>query len=362
MQKFFFSLVVLATFIVLYPARADDTNGAAPAKIGAAAADKHYGETMIVTGKIAQVTIHPAAVFLNFEKPYPNSPFTGVIFRRFTNLFGDLSSLTNKSVEVGGMITNYQNMPEIVLTNASQLTISAPGTGTGDQTSAPPPELPQVNELPPARTAATTTNATTPAGSPQTLLWLTGILAGCLALVLFVRKIARRSAIQAASALLLDSQSKTGAIMANDSPPYVQIETEGSTQTQSQTWLPRPAAGRETARIPEAVRAGVIANMSQWLKHNVVRRLVSDRAELLATQQAAALKVLAVDERLARIEHQIQQRNQDYERRIDELLKALITAEAENREMIRAQITFLKAEMEKARLKARQHSEEHQRY
>jgi hypothetical protein len=354
------SLIVLATFIVLYPAQADDTNGTLPAKIAATAADKHYGENGIVTGKVVQVTIRPRAVFLNFEQPYPDSPFTGVIFSRFTNQFGDLSSLTNKRVEVSGMIVNYQNKPEIVLTNASQLTISV--TGTGEQTPAPPPVLAQVNELPPAKPAATPAKATTPAASPQTLLWLAGFLAGSLALFLHVRKIARRSAIQAASALLLDSQGKTGAMMANNRPPYVQIEMDGSTQTQSQTWLPRPAAGRQTARMPEAVRAGVIAHLSQWLKQNVVRRLVSDRAELLATQQAAVLKVLAVDERLGRIEHQIQQRNQDYERRIDELLKALITAEAENREMIRAQIAFLKAEMEKARQKTRQHSEEHQQY
>jgi hypothetical protein len=356
------SLVVLAAFIVPYPAQADDTNGILPAKIAATAADKHCGENGIVTGKVVQVTIRPRAVFLNFERPYPDSPFTGVIFSRSTNQFGDLSSLTDKSVEISGMIVNYQNKPEIVLTNASQLTI-------GDQT----PGLPSVSAdadataaapapAPPAKPAVAPAIATTPAASPQTLLWLAGFLAGCLALFLHVRKIARRSAIQAASALLLDTQGKTGATMAHDSPPYVQIETEGSTQTQSQTWLPRPAAGRQAARMPEAVRAGVIADLSQWLKQNVVRRLVSDRAELLATQQAAALKVLAVDERLAKVEQQIQQRNQDYERRIDELLKALITAEAENREMIRAQITFLKAEMEKARLKARQQSNEHQPY
>jgi len=361
-QMKIFPLIVLATFIVLYPAQADDTNGASPAKIAATVADKHYGENRIVTGKVVQVTIRPRTVFLNFERPYPDSPFTGVIFSRFTNQFGDLSSLTNKSVEVSGLITNYQNKPEIVLTNASQLTIGEPMPGPPSVSAEPNATAAAPAPAPPVKPAATPAKATTSAASPQTLLWLVGILAGCLALFLHVRQIARRSAIQAASALLLDSQSKPGAVMANDSPPYVQIEMEGSTQTQSQTWLPRPAAGNETGRMPEAVRAGVIAHLSQWLKQNVVRRLVSDRAQLMATQQAAALKVLEVDERLGKIERQIQQRNQDYERRIDELLKALITAEAENREMIRAQITFLKAEMEKARLKARQHSEEHQQY
>jgi hypothetical protein len=308
-------LLVLAAFLVLYPARAADTN-AAPVKIGAVVADQHYGENLIVTGKVVQVTIRPRAVFLNFDQPYPDSPFTGVIFSRSTNQFADLLSLKGASVEVSGMVTNYQNKPEIVLTNARQLTITAPGT----EEQKPVPA--QVNASAPAPTAAPPADATAPEGHPQTMLWLSGLLAGCLALFLVVRLFARRPALQ-----LVSLPVQSGQI----------IDTE-------------------------AVRAGVIANLSRWLKQNLVRRLVSDREQLLATQQAAALKVLAVDERLARIEQHIEQRNQDYERRIDDLLKALITAEAENREMIRAQITFLKSEMDKARLKAQQQSEEHQQF
>lgn len=146
------------------------------------------------------------------------------------------------------------------------------------------------------------------------------------------------------------------------SPPYVRVEMEGSMQTQSQTWQPRAEAERVTARMPEAVREGVIASLSRWLKQKAVQRLVSDRAQLLATQEAAGLKVLAVDQRLARIEHQIQQINQEYERRIDDLLKELIAAKEENRELIRAKIALVKAEMEKARFKAGQHAGERQQY
>jgi hypothetical protein len=88
--------------------------------------------------------------------------------------------------------------------------------------------------------------------------------------------------------------------------------------------------------------------------------LVSDRAQLLATQQAAALKLLTVDKRLARIERQIQQINQEYEHRIDALLKELVTAKEENRELIRAKIALVREEMEKARLNAAQPPKEHQ--
>lgn len=87
----------------------------------------------------------------------------------------------------------------------------------------------------------------------------------------------------------------------------------------------------------------------QWLKQAFVQRLVSDRARLIATQQAAELTVLAVDQRLTKIEKQIQRQHLEYERRIDELVKELEAAQEENRELIRAKIALVKAEMERAR-------------
>jgi hypothetical protein len=214
---------------------------------------------------------------------------------------------------------------------------------------------------PKAIAAATPAKATTSAGSPHTPLWYAGFLAGGLVLFVLVRKITLRSTLQPVPAHALDLKAKT-APPPFEKPPYVQIEVEGSTQTQSQTWRPHQSAERGIGQMPEVVRAGVIANLSRWLKQKVVQRLLSDRAQLLATQQAAALKVAAVDERLAKVEHHIQQRNRDYERRIDDLLKALITAEEENRVLIRAQIDLLKAEMEKTRPKAGPHGHEHEPY
>ena len=108
----------------------------------------------------------------------------------------------------------------------------------------------------------------------------------------------------------------------SENPTCVNIVTEGSPQTQSQTSRLPLDAGRVAAPMPGAVRAGIIANLSRWLKHEVVQRLMSDRAQLLATQQAAARKMQSVDERLSKIERQIKLRNQEYEQRIDDLLKA----------------------------------------
>ena len=78
---------------------------------------------MVVTGKVAQVTVRPTIVFLNFDKAFPNSPFTAVVFPRATNQFGDLYKLKGRDVEISGKITKYRNKPEIVLDSTNQLVV-----------------------------------------------------------------------------------------------------------------------------------------------------------------------------------------------------------------------------------------------
>jgi endonuclease/exonuclease/phosphatase family metal-dependent hydrolase len=270
--------------------------------------------------------------------------------------------------------------PPLAVSNAPP----APAPPTASNATAAPAPLAARADLPPVKPSANPrnrtpgplalANTTNAAASPQTRLWLAGFLAAVVALFVLSRKLARRSDLAPVPAAAPGSKAIAGASITNphtdqiivapqaESLPYVHIDMEGSMQTQSQTWPPRADANRMPARMTEGVRAGVIASLSQWLKQKAVQRLVSDRAQLLATQQAAALAVLAVDQRLARIEHQIQQINQDYEQRIDDLLKDLIAAKEENHELIRAKITLVKADMEKARLKAGQLAREHQQY
>lgn len=108
---------------------AGPTDGSAPMKIGALDASKFYGREMIVTGRVAQVSIRPGIVFLNMDKPYPKSPFTLVIFPTATNQFGNLKAFRGESVEARGKIVNYHNRPEMVLEKANQLRVT--GTGNG---------------------------------------------------------------------------------------------------------------------------------------------------------------------------------------------------------------------------------------
>ena len=78
---------------------ADDTKSPALAKIGTGDVTHYLGKEMIVTGRVVQVSIRPNIVFLNMDKPYPDSPFTLVIFPAATNQFGNLKAMRGASVK-----------------------------------------------------------------------------------------------------------------------------------------------------------------------------------------------------------------------------------------------------------------------
>jgi len=113
------------------------TNAVALSKIGAAEATNYYNQEMIVTGRVAQVSIRPRITFLNLDEPYPESPFTIVIFPG--TFVPDVKALDGKAIEIRGKIKNYRGKPEIVLDNTNQLTV--PG-GWIPATNAPPDSMP----------------------------------------------------------------------------------------------------------------------------------------------------------------------------------------------------------------------------
>lgn len=92
-------------------------------KIGTIAATNYYDQTVIVTGKVVQVTIRPTVTFLNLDKSFPNSPFAVVIFHGKSQFYGNANALKGKSIEIKGKIKNFKDKPEIVLDNTNQLTV-----------------------------------------------------------------------------------------------------------------------------------------------------------------------------------------------------------------------------------------------
>jgi DNA/RNA endonuclease YhcR with UshA esterase domain len=139
---------ILAALAFTYAVSAADTNAPNPLKIGTSEASNYYDQEMIVTGRVAQVTIRPTITFLNLDKPYPDSPFTVVIFHAHSSFFGDANALKGKSIEIKGKIINYHDKPEIALDSTNQLTV----LGTIQSTNAPvvlptnaPPVMPSTN-------------------------------------------------------------------------------------------------------------------------------------------------------------------------------------------------------------------------
>jgi len=116
--------LALALLVFTLNLSADDTTSPALTKIGTDDVTNYVGKEMIVTGKVAQVSIRPNIVFLNMDKPYPDSPFTLVIHPAETNQFGNLKALRGASVEVMGLITNYHDRAEMVLKKADQLKVT----------------------------------------------------------------------------------------------------------------------------------------------------------------------------------------------------------------------------------------------
>ena len=114
-------LLITLTFAIKLPAA--DTNAPAAVKIGALEATNYYDQTVIVTGKVAQVTIRPTITYINLDKPYPDSPFAVVIFHGKSSFFGNANALKGKSIEVKGKIKNYHDKPEMSLDSTNQLTV-----------------------------------------------------------------------------------------------------------------------------------------------------------------------------------------------------------------------------------------------
>ena len=132
------SIAILAAALCLTVAagqgRADETNAATTVTIGAPQAAAHIGKQVTVTGIVAQVSFRPSLIFLNFSKPYPDSPFTAIIRNSHTNEFDQLSALKGKPVSVQGQVKDYNGKPEMELTSKSQLKLLS---GTNPPAGAP---------------------------------------------------------------------------------------------------------------------------------------------------------------------------------------------------------------------------------
>jgi hypothetical protein len=130
--------------------------------------------------------------------------------------------------------------------------------------------------------------------------------------------------------------------------------------------LPVPAAGgelewqqraliaeRRNEKLQTAVRAGLLAHLSQWLSRLLTQRLIFQRRLLLDSQDNAAAEMAALEERLEKVQAPLQVRLAAYEHRIAELEKELAVRGEENRELLKAKIEMMRKQLEAERGKNR---------
>jgi hypothetical protein len=256
---------------------------------------------------------------------------------------------------------------------------------------APPKASNALAEAPAPRVIASATPAATPAAQPATpvpgpqagmaalpqpaklrpaLLWVASAGVGLSALTAIALLIARRrkprppqapalltagSDAPSSYTVIMGTRSAAESSLSSPRPApaptrVIRIESQGMTQTQAEALRQRALAAEQQAERANAlIRNGLIPDLRNWLKQKLARKLISDRAGMIETQQAATRQAAAVEQRLARVEQQVQQQNRAYVQRIEDLTRELLVAKEENRELIRTRIAQVKAEMAAAR-------------
>jgi hypothetical protein len=117
-------------------------------------------------------------------------------------------------------------------------------------------------------------------------------------------------------------------------------------QTQMQLVpLNGPNGPLANATANEAVRV----NLLTWVKTAFVQRLLSQRHQMMATEDEATKRTLAIEEKLTSLQSTLQGRISAYESRIERLELELTAATVENRDLIRSQIDLLREKVAKAK-------------
>jgi hypothetical protein len=98
-------------------------SGNATNRIPAAQAKDFVGQDVVVVGRVVQLVVLEKVIYVNLEKAHPNTPFTAVIFAAHAKEFGDVRDLQDKTVAISGKVIQFQDRPEIVVSEKRQLEI-----------------------------------------------------------------------------------------------------------------------------------------------------------------------------------------------------------------------------------------------
>ena len=321
-----------------------------PPRIPAAAATNYLNQEVIVTGRVAQVTIRPTIVFLNLNQRYPDSPLTCVIKGSDTNNFPDLKNYQDKEVEVSGRITDFQGKPEIVLTTTNQIKILA-DTQSGPQSTQPVVQ-PVTNEARPLPPAAATTKQRKPAQPVQpptveaaqtpvqVVWWIVGSLTVIIALLGFLVFLFWRKGMAGSGARADHSMSTLPAL-----PEGVAADSLSVEDWKQRALVAEAMAGRQG----QMLREKIMPELTEFAKQSLVQGLYAQRNALMERQQKAQQALAEFESRLAALQLPFQERIRAYEKRIVELEKEVETQGEEMRELTHATLVLVRKKLEDER-------------
>ena len=84
-------------------------------------ASRHVGEKTTLCGRIVQIRETDKVTYLNFDKAYPNSTVTAVIWNEYAKNFSGVNQKINRTVCIEGEISSYRGKPQITLRDRAQL-------------------------------------------------------------------------------------------------------------------------------------------------------------------------------------------------------------------------------------------------
>jgi hypothetical protein len=109
-----------------------------PPRVPAAEASGHVGEVATVCGRVASAayfaSVKGGPTFLNIGRPYPDQPFTAVIWGSSRSRFEGAPErlYDGKEICVTGTIELYRGKPQIVVEEPGQIVTLTPKGGGGD--------------------------------------------------------------------------------------------------------------------------------------------------------------------------------------------------------------------------------------
>jgi len=99
----------------------NNTNSGVSAIIKPAESKQHINQRVTVKGFVADVTLREKVAYLNFDKKYPKNTLSAVVFKDKFDAFGDLAKYKGRTVSVTGIITLFNDKPQIIMNSPGQI-------------------------------------------------------------------------------------------------------------------------------------------------------------------------------------------------------------------------------------------------